>query len=65
MKSSVLNIPLHVPGVPDEVLQPNKTWSDQEEYDAKAKELANKFRENFKKFKDVAPEIIEKGGPIA
>ena len=30
-----LYIPLHVPGVPDEVLQPNKTWADQEEYKTK------------------------------
>ena len=25
-----LDIPLHVPGVPDDVLQPNQTWADQE-----------------------------------
>lgn len=43
-----LDIPLHVPGVPDQVLQPNLTWEDQEQYDEKAKELARKFRENFK-----------------
>ncbi|AIE61105.1 phosphoenolpyruvate carboxykinase (ATP) [Bacillus methanolicus] len=60
-----LEIPLHVPGVPDEVLQPNKTWECQEAYEAKAKELAEKFRENFKKFKNVPAEIEEKGGPIA
>ncbi|MDE3839983.1 phosphoenolpyruvate carboxykinase (ATP) [Bacillus methanolicus] len=59
-----LEIPLHVPGVPDEVLQPNKTWKSQEAYEAKAKELADKFRENFKKFKNVPAEIEEKGGPI-
>ncbi|QED49045.1 phosphoenolpyruvate carboxykinase (ATP) [Cytobacillus dafuensis] len=60
-----LNIPLHVPGVPDEVLQPNKTWADQSAYEAKAKELASKFRENFKKFANVPAEIEEKGGPVA
>ncbi|WP_066366783.1 phosphoenolpyruvate carboxykinase (ATP) [Neobacillus fumarioli] len=60
-----LNIPLHIAGVPDEVLQPRKTWSNQEAYDQKAKELAVKFRENFKKFSNVSPEISEKGGPIA
>lgn len=60
-----LDIPLHVPGVPDEVLQPNKTWASQEAYEVKAKELASKFRENFKKFTDVSPTIVEKGGPIA
>ncbi|MBS4191717.1 phosphoenolpyruvate carboxykinase (ATP) [Bacillus sp. FJAT-49705] len=60
-----LEIPLHVPGVPDEVLQPNKTWADQSAYEAKAKELASKFRENFKKFANVPTEIEENGGPIA
>jgi phosphoenolpyruvate carboxykinase (ATP) len=60
-----LEIPLHVPGVPDEVLQPNKTWADQDAYTAKATELARKFHENFKKFANVRPEISEKGAPIA
>ncbi|MCP3741068.1 phosphoenolpyruvate carboxykinase (ATP) [Rossellomorea sp. BNER] len=59
-----LNIPVHVPGVPDEVLQPRKTWANDEAFDNKAKELAGKFRENFRKFSDV-PEMIEtKGGPL-
>ncbi|KFZ42664.1 phosphoenolpyruvate carboxykinase (ATP) [Anoxybacillus flavithermus] len=60
-----LHIPLHVPGVPDEVLLPKSTWADQEAYDQKAKELAAKFRENFKKFKNVDPRIEKLGGPIA
>lgn len=59
-----LNIPLHVPGVPDQVLQPNKTWADQEAYKATATELAAKFHENIKKFGDISNEIIELGGPI-
>ncbi|RDU36128.1 phosphoenolpyruvate carboxykinase (ATP) [Neobacillus piezotolerans] len=59
-----LHVPLHVPGVPDEVLQPEKTWADAEAYREKAVELAEKFRANFKKFSGVAPEIAEKGGPI-
>jgi phosphoenolpyruvate carboxykinase (ATP) len=58
-----LEIPMHIPGVPDEVLQPEKTWADQEAYKAKAIELAMKFKENFKKFKDVPKEIEELGGP--
>ncbi|WP_019243969.1 MULTISPECIES: phosphoenolpyruvate carboxykinase (ATP) [Bacillus] len=59
-----LEIPQHVPGVPDDVLQPYKTWSDQAAYETKAKELATKFRENFKKFANVSAEIKELGGPI-
>lgn len=59
-----LEIPQHVPGVPDDVLQPHKTWNDKATYEAKAKELAAKFRENFKKFSDVAVSIKEFGGPL-
>ncbi|SFA40284.1 phosphoenolpyruvate carboxykinase (ATP) [Anoxybacillus pushchinoensis] len=60
-----LHIPLHVPGVPDEVLQPKSTWEDKEAYEQKAKQLAAKFRENFKKFTNVDPRIEQLGGPIA
>ncbi|PLS14940.1 phosphoenolpyruvate carboxykinase (ATP) [Bacillus sp. M6-12] len=60
-----LEIPAHVPGVPDEVLQPSKTWADKAAYEAKATELAEKFRTNFKKFSSVSPEIEELGGPTA
>ena len=60
-----LHIPLHVPGVPDVVLQPNKTWADEEAYNKKAHELAAKFRENFLSFKNIDPSIVIKGGPIA
>ncbi|WP_096189821.1 phosphoenolpyruvate carboxykinase (ATP) [Evansella halocellulosilytica] len=56
-----LHVPKHCPGVPDEVLQPRDTWTDQEAYDQKAKELAQKFKANFKKFEDVPAEIINAG----
>jgi phosphoenolpyruvate carboxykinase (ATP) len=59
-----LSIPLHVPGVPDEVLQPNKTWADEKAYFEKAKQLAAKFNQNFAKFSHVDKAIRELGGPI-
>jgi phosphoenolpyruvate carboxykinase (ATP) len=59
-----LEIPLHVPGVPDEVLQPAKTWDDPEAYVRKAKELAQAFKDNFNKFSNVPEEIKKLGGPI-
>lgn len=58
-----LEIPLQVPGVPDEVLIPRKAWADQHEFMEKAKELALKFRENFQKFSGVPAEIEKLGGP--
>jgi phosphoenolpyruvate carboxykinase (ATP) len=57
-----LNVPVHCPGVPDEVLQPRQTWENKEDYDKKAQELAESFKENFNKF-DVSDEI-KKAGPI-
>ncbi|MEH7238923.1 phosphoenolpyruvate carboxykinase (ATP) [Bacillus sp. JJ1562] len=58
-----LEIPIHIPGVPDDVLQPAKTWADQSTYYVKAKELAVKFKENFKKFSNVSNDIEFLGGP--
>ncbi|MGG0150557.1 phosphoenolpyruvate carboxykinase (ATP) [Bacillus mycoides] len=60
-----LEVPRHVPGVPDEVLMPEQTWADKDAYKAKAIELANEFKENFKKFDSVSEAIINLGGPIA
>ncbi|MDA2433713.1 phosphoenolpyruvate carboxykinase (ATP) [Bacillus cereus] len=60
-----LEVPLHVPGVPDEVLMPEQTWADKVAYRAKAIELANEFKANFKKFDSVSEDIINLGGPIA
>ncbi|PYZ97113.1 phosphoenolpyruvate carboxykinase (ATP) [Alteribacter lacisalsi] len=56
-----LQVPAHCPGVPDEVLLPRQTWQDKDAYDAKAIELASKFEENFKKFRDISDEIREAG----
>ncbi len=52
-----LSIPTTCPEVPVEVLEPSKTWDNQDEYDQKANELAKSFVENFKKFDDVSDDI--------
>ncbi|UOQ94198.1 phosphoenolpyruvate carboxykinase (ATP) [Halobacillus shinanisalinarum] len=54
-------IPLHCPGVPDDVLIPRKTWNDPSAYDKKAQELAAKFHENFKQFTHASTAIKEAG----
>lgn len=54
-------IPKKCTGVPDEILDPRNTWEDKNAYEEKAMELAERFQENFKKFKDVPEEITEAG----
>ncbi|MGV8983575.1 phosphoenolpyruvate carboxykinase (ATP) [Clostridium sp.] len=57
-------IPVAVPNVPSEILNPENTWKDKEEYNLKAKELATKFHDNFSKFKGVL-ECVKMAGPIS
>lgn len=59
-----LQMPTSIDGVPAEVLNPRHSWKDKEAYDEKARELADAFNKNFKKFGTVAPEIDKKGGPV-
>lgn len=58
-----LEIPVHVPGVPDDLLYPKKTWEDKAGYDAAAQSLARKFHENFAKFTKASDEI-KQAGPV-
>ncbi len=53
-----LDVPVRCEGVPDEILDPKKTWKDPAAYDEKARELAVRFKENFEKFREHADEKI-------
>ena len=51
-------VPAQCPDVPSELLVPRNMWKDAKKYDEKARELAGKFRENFKRWEDrVSPEV--------
>ena len=56
-----LYMPSECPNVPSEILNPKDLWMDKEEYDKKALELAENFKENFKKFKNVSEDIANAG----
>jgi phosphoenolpyruvate carboxykinase (ATP) len=56
-------VPTAVPGVDAKLLNPRSTWRDPEEYDRKARELAQLFADNFaKRFADVG-ESVQAAGP--
>jgi phosphoenolpyruvate carboxykinase (ATP) len=56
-------VPTAVPGVDAKLLDPRSTWRDPEEYDRKARELAQLFADNFaKRFGDVG-ESVQAAGP--
>ena len=56
-----LMIPVECPDVPADVLNPVNTWNDKDAYEKPAKELADLFKENFKKFKEATDEVRNAG----
>ena len=60
-----LEVPLHVAGVPDDVLLPRRTWSDPAAYDAQAARLAQMFRQNFEQFHNQVHPAVREAGPRA
>jgi phosphoenolpyruvate carboxykinase (ATP) len=58
-----LHIPTMVADVPDDILDPRRTWPNPAEYDVQAKRLAEMFRQNFAKFGSES-HVIREAGPI-
>ena len=59
-----LSVPKSCPGVPPEVLDARGMWADSTAYDATARNLAARFRDNFGKFSGVS-EAVKAAGPQA
>jgi phosphoenolpyruvate carboxykinase (ATP) len=58
-----LQIPRHINGVPDKVLNPREAWSDGGAYDAQAARLAQMFHTNFKAFASGVSKEVAEAGP--
>ncbi len=58
-----VQVPVECPEVPPEVLVPRNTWSDKSAFDGKAKELAQRFADNFKQFASAVTPAVAAAGP--
>ena len=59
-----LNRVQSISNIPEDILDPKKSWKNPEEYDKIAINLAKKFNKNFDQFESQSSEDILLGGPI-
>lgn len=58
-----LQVPRGCPGVPSEVLNARSTWRDPDAYDTASRELAGRFRDNFKEYEEYVDENVRAANP--
>jgi len=58
-----LHLPLHCADVPEQILDPSRTWHDAAAYERAARKLALLFRDNFSQYRSMAGDAIRKAGP--
>jgi len=58
-----LMFPKHVPGVPDELLNPRECWKNKNAYDEQLGKLYELFRDNFVEYADRCPQAVKEAGP--
>ena len=56
-------VPMTCPGVPDEILNPSASWSDQDAYAKRIQELVGQFKKNMMKYEQSTPEEVLRAGP--
>ncbi|MFN2175480.1 MAG: phosphoenolpyruvate carboxykinase (ATP) [Anaerolineales bacterium] len=56
-------VPQSCPGIPSSVLDPASSWPSENAYMKRYHDLASRFIDNFKKFKDKSPSEIISSGP--
>jgi phosphoenolpyruvate carboxykinase (ATP) len=57
-------VPVAVPGVDVDILNPRDTWADKEAYDATAEKLVNLFNDNFAKFLPHVDQSVRDSAPV-
>ncbi|HUH67494.1 MAG TPA: hypothetical protein VLZ05_00510, partial [Mycobacterium sp.] len=57
-------VPTLCPGLPDEVLDPSATWADKNAFARAARDLAQRFANNFTQYADQAGRDIAQSGPL-
>jgi phosphoenolpyruvate carboxykinase (ATP) len=58
-----VSIPTELSGVPAGVLDPRSTWSDPAAYDNMARNLIQRFQDNFEQFRGTISEEVVASGP--
>ena len=58
-----LEFPVSCPGVPDDLLDPQSTWSNADQYKQAARDLAQRFQKNFDRFAGSVPAAVRAAGP--
>ena len=58
-----LYIPEECDGVPTEILTPKNTWKNKTDYDTKAADLAQRFKNNFQEYLEHVSDDIKAAGP--
>jgi phosphoenolpyruvate carboxykinase (ATP) len=56
-------IPEDCPGIPADLLNPLKTWTDSKAYYTQARTLIERFEGNFEQFRDSVPSAVAAAGP--
>ena len=56
-------VPMHCAGVPEEILDPARTWGNRDEYYRKYDALAARFIDNFKLLAAGCPPEVVNAGP--
>jgi phosphoenolpyruvate carboxykinase (ATP) len=58
-----LSVPKSCPDVPNAILNPRDTWRNENDYDRRAADLAERFKKNFQPYAAEAGDGVVKAGP--